>query len=365
MVLANASRFTASFSNLLTEGDGLRILRANFPPTAVYTPGGIKAPKNWTIEYSTDNGTTWVTTEPANAASVTNVRAKETIVGAGRWLSDTQQLYPAKAKAPVPNSNLEASGGGDVFSLVVSDSRVYGVWHHEEFLAVECWDKESGKKCKGFDPATLTTNTSATSKSRFTGYKTYFKVESVVIGTELWTIAVDSSSDKPGMVCVDVSVGPPKLCTTPFVELSTTVLTTSGSGHSTDQWSMAAAARIGDRFFVQTIQTQELLCFDMTSKAKCTSSPTTISSDLSGVSGGDYSAVFTNSFLVAAGTNIWLSSNTKLYCVVAGGCLHYDRLFLRQLISNPTLSEPFKQLLLPATERIRSILAAAALPGPP
>jgi hypothetical protein len=47
-------------SSLLKSGTGDRELRVKLDPGFVYQSGGVTAPEGWSVQYSTDGGTSWV-----------------------------------------------------------------------------------------------------------------------------------------------------------------------------------------------------------------------------------------------------------------------------------------------------------------
>ena len=71
---------TAVASSLLDPGNRYQRSCASISTTAtIYQAGAVVAPEGWTVEWSTDDGATWVAVEPTPASSVTNVRATATV----------------------------------------------------------------------------------------------------------------------------------------------------------------------------------------------------------------------------------------------------------------------------------------------
>lgn len=95
--------------SLLTSGNSSRTLEVTMMPNAVYQSGSVKAPLGWTLEYSTDGGSTWTTTEPAPASLVTNIRALSPgDIYAGTIVNDTgnteQEFVSEAAVASSPRA---------------------------------------------------------------------------------------------------------------------------------------------------------------------------------------------------------------------------------------------------------------------
>lgn len=125
----NGSRFSVSVGNLLQEGDGYRTFMLNFPSGASYVKGSAIAPKNWTMEWSTDGGQTWGPTEPNGTnITVTNVRAMKYVEKAGAWYSPTQQKFSGSGSAQAPAQSLADAVGGDGFASFAWKDKIFSVW---------------------------------------------------------------------------------------------------------------------------------------------------------------------------------------------------------------------------------------------
>lgn len=127
----------------------------------------------------------------------------------------------------------------------------------------------TGGLCDGYKPDDET-------KSQFPGYGTNLKVNGFVTPNgEMYIGAASMIIGRLGVVCVNVSVTPPKLCTSrpAFVELGE-----PGYGHgwdwntwnlnfNSDAW-LVGSTRTG-RFFIMDNLYQYIVCFDVATRAKC------------------------------------------------------------------------------------------------
>ena len=104
-----------------------------------YVAGSLQAPAGWIPEWSTNNGSTWLTTEPTPASSVTNVRAYASFIGD----SSTGNA----AVLPEPNVPLAASlaeSGGDGFQTYFTPTSVCTTFHVDSQFEAECFNKTTG-----------------------------------------------------------------------------------------------------------------------------------------------------------------------------------------------------------------------------
>ena len=134
-VIANGTAVALSVGSLLEEGSGSRELRLDLPEGAVYQAGGVTAPEGWTIEFSTDDGVSWVGTEPGTASDVTNIRATSTVTAGA--ISDGSQIYSTTVTSPIPASKFGASTGGDGWDVFFYDHYALHIFPHQSFDAVD------------------------------------------------------------------------------------------------------------------------------------------------------------------------------------------------------------------------------------
>ena len=295
-VVESGTTVTAVASSLLDAGEGTRELRIDLDDTTIYQAGGVTAPEGWTVEWSTDGGTTWVATEPVPAGDVTNVRATANVV-AGNVVLGTQQ-YTKQLNASVPASTFSGATGGDGWDVFFYDDYVLNVFHHNSgALPLDCHLRSTGDRCPGFDP-TVNVSSGATG-SRFPGYVSANKSGGWVDGNTgyayLFTATVDT--DQPGVLCVDLNTAFPESCG--FTALS-------GATNVTGYGYLSNAEGIGGRVFGIDALNQELLCFDPVTEATCANSPVTLSGT------ADSSASF--SHVYPLGTKVFATTNDAMYC---------------------------------------------------
>ena len=281
-------------SSLLKEGTGNRELRVKLDPGLVYQSGGVTAPEGWTVQYSINNGTSWVSSEPSPASGVTDVRATKTALAAGPIVSGSQ-IFSSETVAPIPASTFTGSTGGDGWDVFFYENYVLNIFHHQEgYIALNCLLRTTGTLCPGFDPA----QTSGANFSRFSGYRAGDRSGGWALTTtgKVYAFTAEVSSGKPGVLCINVTTAPPSNCG--FVALDTS---TNVNGHT----YLSNAEGAGGRLFGIETKNQKLLCFDPATNAKCANSPVA----LSGTSGTTPKAQ-----VYPLGDKVFASTDTNLYC---------------------------------------------------
>lgn len=116
-------------SSLLKEGTGNRELRVSLDPGFVYQSGGVTAPEGWTVQYSTNNGTSWGASEPSPASTVTDVRATKSSLAAGPIVAGSQ-IFSSETVAAIPSDTFSASTGGDGWDVFFYENYVLNIFHH-------------------------------------------------------------------------------------------------------------------------------------------------------------------------------------------------------------------------------------------
>ncbi len=302
-VISTGTAMTVSVGGLLQQGTGSRELRIDLDAGTVYQSGGVTAPEGWTIEYSTNNGSTWATTEPSPASGVTNVRASNASVVAGPT-DGASQLYTRAVTSNVPASTFGASTGGDGWDVFFYDNYVLNIFHHNDSsLPLDCHlrsgvgNLNGGDRCPGFNPTD--SNQSDGTGSLFPGYQTADRSGGWVNGTtgKMYAFTAQVSSGKPGVLCVNLDVTPPTACGFTALSADTNV---SSYG------SLSNAEGIGGRLFGMESQNNKLLCFDPATSAACAGSPISLSA--TGTNNTGYYHV------LALGSKVFASTNTTLYC---------------------------------------------------
>jgi len=281
-------------SSLLKEGSGNRELRVKLDPGLVYQTGGVTAPEGWTVEYSTNNGTSWVSSEPSPASGVTDVRATKSALTAGPIVSGSQ-IFSSETVAPIPASTFTGSTGGDGWDVFFYENYVLNIFHHQDgYIALNCLLRTTGGLCPGYNPNA----TSGAAFSRFNGYRAGDRSGGWALTTtgKVYAFTAEVSTGKPGVLCINVTTAPPSNCG--FVALDTTTNVTSYS-------YLSNAEGAGGRLFGIESMNQKLLCFDPTTNQKCANSPVA----LSGTSGATPKAQ-----VYPLGDKVFASTDTNLYC---------------------------------------------------
>ena len=298
-VVESGTTITAVASSLLDPGSGSRELRIDLDSTTIYQAGGVTAPEGWVVEWSTDDGASWVTVEPSPPGDVTNVRATAN-VEAGNVVLGTQR-YTKDLDASVPASTFSGSTGGDGWDVFFYDDYVLNVFHHQSsFVALDCHLRSTGDRCAGYNPAT---NVSAgNTGSRFPGYRSANKSGGWVDGNSgnAYLFTTEVATNTPGALCVDLNVSPPESCG--FVALSADTNVTS-YGY------MSNAEGVNGRLFGSEAANQKLLCLDAATQAPCAGSPVQLTGGVDGAASKYH--------VYPLGSKVFATTDTTLHCFEA------------------------------------------------
>ena len=280
-------------SSLLKEGTGNRELRVKLDPGLVYQSGGVTAPEGWTVEYSTNNGTSWASTEPSPASGVTDVRATKSALAAGPIVSGSQ-IFSSETVAPIPASTFTGSTGGDGWDVFFYENYVLNIFHHNDYIALNCLLRTTGLLCPGFNPNA----TSGAAFSRFSGYRAGDRAGGWALTTtgKVYAFTSQTSTNTPGVLCINVTTAPPSNCG--FVALDTT---TNVSSYS----YLSNAEGAGGRLFGIETANQKLLCFDPVTNAKCANSPVVLSGS---------SSATAKAHVYPLGDKVIATTDTHVYC---------------------------------------------------
>lgn len=291
-VIASGTTMTAAVGGLLESGTGSRELRIDLDAATIYQAGGVTAPEGWTVEWSTDDGSSWVSSEPGTPADVTSVRASASVTAGD--VNGTSQSYTKAVTSPVPASTFSGSTGGDGWDVFFYDDFVLNIFHHQDgYVALDCHLRSSGARCTGYDP----TQTSGAAHSRFNGYRAGNRSGGWVDGNTgfAYAYSAEVATGSPGALCMDLNVAPPTNCG--FTALSSNTNITSYQ-------RLSNADGVGGRLFGLDSQNQELLCYDPETGAACTGSPVA----LSGTTNTSYYHVY------GLGSKVFASTDSALYC---------------------------------------------------
>ncbi len=280
-------------SGLLSPGVGARELRTTLPSGVEYRPGTAVAPEGWTVNYSSNNGTSWSAAEPNPATGVTDVRATAT-VSAGA-IDGTAQLYSSETTSTVPSSTFTASTGGDGWDVFFDDENVYNIFHHQNTLKLDCHLRSTGERCVGSWPASFANYTG-------NGHSTGWADRT---SGNLYAITTNINTRRVGALCIKASATP-SAC-------GFTTLSDKTAGSDWQYTSEPAAS--GRRIFAVDSAVKQLLCFDAQTGTRCANSPVNLP-DLVDTAGGNGGRTPFNRITEVEG-RILVKTPTNMHCYTA------------------------------------------------
>lgn len=291
--VANGSVVGIGTSGLLSPGTGSRELRTSLPAGAEYRSGTAVAPEGWTVNYSTNNGTNWVASEPSPATGVTDVKATKTV--AAGLIEGSSQVYSSETSASIPSSNFSASTGGDGWDVFFSEENVYNIFHHSDQIVLDCHLRSTGDRCVGYTKA-------------FPGYRASMRSGGWVDSTtgKMYAFTASTSTGRAGVLCINVSSNTAAPTSCGFTPLTST-LSTNNYNYLTE------AEFVGRRIFgvATNGSAGQLLCFDASLGTACPNTPI----DLTGT-GYDREST-ANVRPLKVGNYIMVKTSTRIYCYVA------------------------------------------------
>lgn len=294
--LAGGTTIGIGTSALLNPGVGSREIRTKYNSNTVYQAGTARAPEGWTLSYSTNNGSTWSTSEPSPASSVTDIKATASSVAAG-VIDGYSQEYSTETSASIPSSTFSASSGGDGWGIAFYDNYVFNIYHHNDTSAtLDCHLRTTGARCTGYTKIL----TSGTINYRAAG-KSDIEVDAAT-GNIFSFTAPTSGPDagKPGFLCIDVRTTPVTCGFTPLQDAATV----------TSYYDFSTMTRVGDRIFgvIKNASTTSpaLLCMEVSTRTRCSSTPIVLDS-----------ATPTDPRIRSEGDRIFTRTGTKLGCYFA------------------------------------------------
>ena len=206
-----------------------------------YMPGSAQTPPGWTVEFSTDGGSSYVTQEPASG--VTDLRFGASLVppkAEGQVTSLLQPLLP-----------VSQGTGGDGWIPIVAGNRIYAIFHHmgPNVPVLSCIDRTTNQVCPGYPKIIGPYYTSNTPGGGvFFNNRIYFRVQSP---TQFGLMCWDSTTN--------ASCG-----FTPLANLP---------GNTPTQHDRGTGPRaIGQRIFMVT-DDHRVHCFDVATQALCPGYP--------------------------------------------------------------------------------------------
>ena len=140
--------WTDAYQNISTKVASGSVTQTFNPARTTYENGSVSVPDGWKATFSTDKGATFKDAEPANGATVTDVRASAPFVPA-----EGRSGVATAINAPTVSSiSTSIGGGGDSFELLFYKQNIYSALHHTT-LKVLCFNKNDGSSCGSFGPS--------------------------------------------------------------------------------------------------------------------------------------------------------------------------------------------------------------------
>ena len=296
--LAGGSTVGIGTSALLNPGVGQREIRTKYNTNTIYQAGTARAPEGWTLSYSINNGTSWVTTEPSPASAVTDIKATATSVAAGA-ISGYSQQYSTETSAAIPSSTFSASTGGDGWGVTFYDNYIFNIYHHNDQTILDCYLRTTGARCAGYTKYVTTVENGTTINYR-AGMRSDAWVDAATAKLYAFTSpTAGSMANRAGVICVSISSTPTPCGFTPL----TTDNTVNNYGHLSD------SVNIGRRMFsAESSGTNSLVCFDAETNAQCANSPVT----MLGASGASWGSGGVH--LETIGTRVFARTSSNMYC---------------------------------------------------
>ena len=263
--LADGTEVQVGTSALLSPGVGDREIHTTYNSNVIYQAGSAIAPEGWTLEYSTDYGVNWSSTEPVPASSVTDIRATKTNVTAG-LISGLSQSYSTETTAAVPASTFSAGSAGDGWGVTLMDNYVYNIYHHYDYLGLDCHLKSDSSSC--YNDGLPRTIRGPEGEDYVTGPRSNPIADPLTSRLYFFTMPSGGShAFDPGVLCVDV-VDPSDPQNCGFTPLSDS----SGYNLYVSFWygqQLSQLVRSGTKYFASFSGDSTILCFDSATQSPC------------------------------------------------------------------------------------------------
>ncbi len=224
-------------------------------------------------------------------------------------------VYSATVTVPAPPASnfAGANGGGDGWSVGLTPTQVFNVFHHSSITQVNCHNQSDASACWS-NPKTVTDGSG-------NNFSTSIAPGLFVAPDtgHLFVPVVRTSDNTSGILCIDTTQ--PAAASGASLYCGFTALTPAGegSGGSFSANGLSAPVQVGSSWYIMnevagapTGAQDRLLCFDLNTKAACAGQPYPVDRGGTNYSGGSYSYP-----IGAAGTRIFIpivGSPIKLAC---------------------------------------------------
>jgi hypothetical protein len=155
-----------------------------------FVTGSLRLPPDGKAEYSTNNGNTWSTGEPASG--VTDIRLTASTVPGNATGGLPTELVP-------PLSEIDQATGGDGFIPILAGERIYSIYHDLPAIAPQlfCVERATNSICEGYPKSVgeyATSLTPGDGKFFEDQNRLYFRLQSATqFGLMCWDSTTDAS----------------------------------------------------------------------------------------------------------------------------------------------------------------------------
>lgn len=214
-----------------------------------YVTGSLRVPPGGKAEFSTNNGNTWTTEEPASG--VTNLR-----LTAGAVPGDATGGLPTELVPPL--KEIDQTSGQDGFIPILAGDRIYALFHDQPADAKQLWcvERATSSVCEGYPKSVGQVATSLTpgGGEYFEDQnRLYFRLQSATqIGLMCWDSAANADCGF-----------------TPLADLEQGFLLGDRGWHN-DRGT--GPRRIGEKLYL-VLDNHQVHCFDTTTNSMCPGYP--------------------------------------------------------------------------------------------
>ena len=200
---------------------------------------------------------------------------------------------------PPPAGSFTGSAGGDAWSVSLSRTNVYMVFHGAN-LTLMCRVQATAASCPGFTVPALVTNGNGGTFKVGASPKSWIDDAN----QKLYIFATQASNTQSGVVCVDLSNPASLYC-------GFTPLAAAGDASTDTFGGISVPVQVGTKWYafntvsgVTTGQKNSLMCFDMATMAACSGEPYAIDYGITAMP----SSVYYNPGVLALGAKIIVSA---------------------------------------------------------
>ena len=228
---------------------GQRIESTWNPAQASMSLGSLVTPEGWATQYTTD-GATWTNAAPADPTTIAGVRSAGNVSSNG--VVNGLQVSTASGTGTVVTgaATFQGSSGGDGWDAFDAGANILNVWHHNPgSYNLDCHEKTVGTSCGPVYSVA--------------GYQTSGASTGSYVAGKVYSMTIENSSSTLGVLCTDVSA-------VPFTSCGYTPLLSGPTAYQ----NIGSQTLVGGKVYAPTdFGGGQLLCFDTTTNAACTSQP--------------------------------------------------------------------------------------------